>query len=252
MRFVFVTSLAALAAALAAPAGAQTDRPWSTQGSLDDSDAQDSDEHRYDDHRIRLEAGRRYRISAESEDFDTYIRLYRAGESDPVAENDDYEGLNSRIAYTPQQSGDYVLRVLAYSPEGRGAYTAAAEAMPPLPAPVSTPDRTVNSSGSWALWQRDLSATDPDLDGRHYDDYLITMRAGETRWIAVNSTAIDPLVAVLPAATPEGDPIDIDDDAGPGVNSLLGFQAEEAGSYIVRVTSYGGGETGAYTLWISQ
>ena len=70
--------------------------------------------------------------------------------------------------------------------------------------------------------------------------------------IAVDSTMIDPMVVILPASDPEGDPIDFDDDAGPGVNSLLGFRAEEAGSYIVRVTSYSPGESGAYTLWISQ
>lgn len=252
MRHVIAASLAVVAAALAAPSFAQPTEIWSTQGRIEDSDSQDADQFRYDDHLIRLEAGRRYRIHAASEDFDTYLQLYRAGGSDPLAENDDYEGLNSRISFTPEEAGEYRVRVRSYSPEGRGAYTASAEAMPPLPAPVSTPDSTVDSSGSWALWQRDLASTDPDLEGRHFDDYLITMAAGQTRWISVDSTVIDPMVAILPGSDPEADPIDLDDDAGPGVNALLGFQAEEAGSYIVRVTSYGQGETGAYRLWVSR
>jgi hypothetical protein len=225
--------------------------PWSTEGRLDDSDSQDADEHRYDDYSLRLEAGRRYHISAASDEFDTYLRLFRAGDPEPIAENDDFEGLNSRIAYTPEETGDYVLRVSAYAPDGRGAYNARAQAVPPLPPPVTTGTR-VPASGAWTLWQAELTATDPDRDGRHFDDYLVTMRAGETRLILAESDAVDTLIWVLPAADREGDAIDMDDDAGPGVNALLGFRAEEDGDYIVRVTSFSAGETGAYRLWVSE
>jgi hypothetical protein len=43
-----------------------------------------------------------------------------------------------------------------------------------------------------------------------------------------------------------------DDDNGPGLNSLLVFEAGEAGDYIIRVTSFGTNSTGAYRLWVSQ
>ena len=43
-----------------------------------------------------------------------------------------------------------------------------------------------------------------------------------------------------------------DDDNGVGLNSLLVFEAGEAGDYIIRVTSFGQGSTGAYRLWVSQ
>ncbi|MGZ8283067.1 MAG: hypothetical protein ACXWUN_08980, partial [Allosphingosinicella sp.] len=43
-----------------------------------------------------------------------------------------------------------------------------------------------------------------------------------------------------------------DDDAGPGLNALLGFQPDSDGDYIVRVTSYGAGGKGAYRLRISD
>ena len=249
---------AAAAASLAAPAGAQpgTDQPWSADGRLEDSDSQDADQHRYDDHHIRLEAGRRYRISAASDDFDTMIRLYRPGETDAVAENDDSgDSLNSRITYAPQESGDHRLRVTSFSAEGRGAYSARAETVPPLPPPTTGPGTAVSVTGTWSLWQGELGASDPDQDGRHYDDYLIRVEAGQTRYVLLESNDFDPVVQLLDAAGRDSDPpaaMDGDDDTGAGFNALLAFAPEEAGDYVVRVTSYGEGDAGAYRLWISR
>ena len=250
MRLLLTASLTALAGAfLAAPAAAQ--QSWSGEGQLEDSDNQDADQSRYDEHVLQLEAGRRYRISAESEEFDTYIRLYRAGESESVAENDDFEGLNSRITYQPQEAGEYRLRVLSFSPDGRGAYTASAEALPPLPPPVSSrPSAT--SRTRWQIWNGELSEADPDRDGHRFDDYSIRMTAGQTRLISVESESFDAMVWIMRAGEREGEPIDADDDAGPGFNALVGFQAEDDGEYLVRVMSYGPNETGGYRLRISD
>jgi hypothetical protein len=44
----------------------------------------------------------------------------------------------------------------------------------------------------------------------------------------------------------------MDDDAGPATDALLGFQADDEGDYIVRVTAFSSGETGAYRLRISD
>jgi hypothetical protein len=245
-------SLAALAAtpALAQGPGA----PLNITGELQDSDAKGDEDHRYDDHRIRLEAGQRYRITVEAEGFDTVARLMREGQEEPVAENDDYgEGLNSRIAYSPTESGDYVLRVMGFAAEARGPYTARVEQAPPLPAPISTAGTAVSTTGTWSLWEGALADTDPDHDGRHYVDYLVHFDAGQRRFISLEAVGDwDPMIEILTAAEREGDAADQDDDSGVGLNSLLAFQAEEAGDYIVRVTSFGEGSTGRYRLWVSQ
>lgn len=250
-------SVAAIALALlAAPALAQGP-VWTVDGELADSDSQTGDEHhRYDDHAIRLEAGHRYRLSVNSEAFDPVARLYRAGEDEPVAENDDSgESLNSRISYAPEASGDYILRVTGFAADARGAYTAAAAPQPPLPAPISDPGTPTTVTGTWSLWQGELAESDPDLDGKHYRDYLIRVAAGQTRYITLDAQGFDGLIQVLRPADRDSEPlqtIDADDDTGPGTNPLLGFQADEAGDYIVRVTSFGEGATGRYRLWISQ
>lgn len=255
MSIIFRTaSLLALAAASLAPAAAMAQTPWSVSGQLEDGDSR-ADENRYDDHRIRLEAGQRYRISVDSDAFDPIAHLLRAGEDEPVATNDDAEdGLNARIYYTPPASGDFVLRVTGFAADARGPYTAAVAALPPLPAPVSEPGARVTTQGSWAIWQGELSASDPDLNGQRYDDYLIHVAAGQRRYIAVEAAGFDTLVQVLRAAdrgAERVEAVDQDDDTGPGLNSLLGFAPEEAGDYIVRVTSFGEG-MGPYRLAISE
>jgi hypothetical protein len=250
-------SLAAMAAALAGGTAGAQGPEWSAQGRLEAGDPQNADERRYDDHPVRLEAGRRYRLTASSEEFDTILQLLPPGGGDPIAENDDSgANLNSRITLTPEQSGEYTLRVLAFSGEGGGAYQLTAGPVPPLPPPNSAPGTPVAASGTWSLWQGDVAPTDPDIDGRHYDDYLVRFEAGQRRLIMVDADAFDPVLEIIPVAGREADPpevVDVDDDAGVGFNSLLGFSAESSGDYIVRVSALGGEEDGgAYRLWISQ
>lgn len=230
--------------------------PWSTSGVLEDRDGTEGDEGaRHDDHVLRLEAGRRYRLTAESEAFDPVATLHAPGRGEEVARNDDSGGtLNSRIAYSPPETGDYVLTVSSFAADGRGAYRATAELAPPLPPPVSAPGERVSASGSWSLWQGALDASDPDHDGRRFDDYLIRVEAGRRRYVSLEGNGFDALVQVLRPATRESDSpeiLDQDDDAGAGLNAFLVFAPEEAGDYIVRVTSVGEGG-GAYRLWISD
>ncbi len=258
MRNMLGLSGAAFAALLAAPAYGQPEPAplWSADGRLEDGDRQDAEGNRYDDHNIRLEPGRRYRITAASDDFDTLIRLYRTGEAEPVAENDDSGAdLNSRIVYAPADGADFTLRILSFSADGRGAYAARVEAMPPLPPPVSEPGTPVEVTGTWSLWQGELTAADPDQEGRHYDDYLIRIEAGQTRYISLEAQGFDAYVQVLRAAGRDSDPpdaVDGDDDAGAGLNALLGFAPDEPGDYVVRVTSYEEGALGPYRLWVSR
>src|SRR5436853_4096421 len=148
-------SLAALAAAFAAaPAMAQPAQsvPMHVTGALTDSDAQGDEHHRYDDIRVHLEAGQRYRLSVDSEAFDPVAHLYRPGnvftDETQVAMNDDGDGLNSRISYTPSESGDYTLRVIGFAADARGAYTAGATILPPLAPPITTPGTPTATSGT--------------------------------------------------------------------------------------------------------
>lgn len=255
MRIGLMSAVAVAAlTAFASPALAQP-APWSADGSLDNADRALPDGNRYDDLPLRLEGGQRYRISVNSEAFDPVAQLRRAGSDDVLAQNDDSVGLNPRINFTPTASGDYVLRVYGYSPDGRGAYTAGAEPVAPPPPPNATPGTPVPVTGTWLRWDGELSESDPTREERHYDDYVVHFEAGQSRYILVNSAAFDTMVQVMDAEGRESEPpqaLAEDDDSGTELNSLVVFTAGAAGDYIVRVTSFGGGSTGAYRLWVSQ
>src|SRR5688500_2053174 len=119
MRNYLGPSIMAAATFIAAPAVAQPaeGRPFTASGELENCEG------RYGDHNVRLEAGRRYRIAASSEAFDSMLRLQRAGSSDVLAQDDDSGGeRNPLIHYTPTESGGYLVRVVSFTPDGAGAY----------------------------------------------------------------------------------------------------------------------------------
>lgn len=248
MRFnkLIAASLLSAAALVATPAMAQN---WSATGELTDSDAvSTTSSPRHDDYRIQLSAGKRYAITAQSDAFDTVISLYRSTSAEPLATNDDSgDTLNSRIVFSPTQSGTYTLRVTSYSDDGRGAYTAAVEELPPLPAPITTPTGTETTE--WSVFAGELTDSDP-TDGGHYKDYAVTLTAGQPAIISLSSDAFDALVKVY--SERDADPVASDDDTGGNLNSLLVFTPETDGTYYIRVTSFDAGSTGAYTLRITK
>ncbi len=229
--------------------------PWSTRGRIETSDSSaGADSAHYDEFSLRLEGGRRYVLKVESSDFDPIARLYRAGEDDVVAENDDGgDGLNSRISFVPEATGDFVLRVAPLANDGHGAYRASAELAPPLPAPLTMFRRM--SATIWRVYEGALTNADGEgPSGARVDDYLVHFDANQERLIALDSPegGFDTVVQVLRADQREGEPLASNDDSGGTLNSLLQFKAEEAGDYIVRVTSFAANGRGRYRLRVSE
>jgi hypothetical protein len=224
MRKFWTASVAAMAFTLmAAPASAQP-QPWSVSGEITDSDAGRDAQH-YDTYTIRLEAGTRYRISVDSTALDTVARLFRAGSDQPVAENDDGDGLNPRLNYTPTESGDYTLRVLGFSAEGRGAYTASLAILPPLPPGVPVP---------WSTRGRiDNDDASAGAEGPHYDEYTLHLEAGHRYILRVNASDFDPKAELRRAG--EDEVLAENDDGDDGLNSRISFAPRETGDYVLRV-----------------
>jgi tetratricopeptide (TPR) repeat protein len=76
-------------------------------------------------HEVQLRAGKTYAFDLESTAFDPFLRL-EDNQGKKLAENDDIEPgviLNSRIDFTPPQTGTYRLIATAFGQRGTGAYT---------------------------------------------------------------------------------------------------------------------------------
>lgn len=243
--------LLAGAAALAQPA-VPLNEPWSTDGALAADDAVDEAEQRYDDHVVRLPDSGRFRVSVDAADFDPMVQVIGPDGGDPVAEDDDGgEGLNARLSFAPAEAGAYTIRVLGYSEEAAGPYRLEVAALPPLPPPaIVQPSTTQNMV--WRGWMGALEPTDFEIDGAHADDFAVTLRAGEEALIRLDSDAFDPVLKLYEEGAREGEPLAEDDDSGGDLDSLLVFTPERTGRYVVRVTSFEGGEGGPYRLRIGQ
>jgi hypothetical protein len=204
------------------------------------------------EHRVQLEGGRRYSITATSEGFDPFLRLLRPGSEEPIAEDDDSGGGTvPRIVYSPAQSGEYVVRVSSFAPGGAGNYSLSVTPQAPLPALVSRPTRT--ERGQWQVFQGDLSDRDPVEEGRRFDDYDLRLAAGETAMLHVQAAeGVDTVLQVFTADGRGVTPVATDDDGGGGTNPFLFFAPEEAGNYVVRVIGFAEDTRGAYRLRVGR
>ena len=201
-------------------------------------------------HNVRLEAGQRYVITAESEDFDPYMRLIRGGSGEVIAEDDDSGGgLTPRIVFTPSQTGDYVVQVSSYAPGGHGNVALNVAVQPPLPALITRPART--ERGQWQIFEGRLNESTPTDLGRPFHDYELRLAAGETAMIhVVGDEDLDAMLQVFSLADRGNQPLAEDDDSGGGLNPFIMFAPEEPGTYVVRVIGFDPENRGAYRLRI--
>lgn len=201
----------------------------------------------------------RYDIAVSSDQFDTMLQVFRAGEDRALLTVDDSAtDTNARTVFVPDRSGDYVVRALAFSPESLGTYHLLINAVPPLPAPLPTAAPAGTSAGrmSWRAYRGALAETDANSDGIPFDDYLVTLAAGEEIIVRLDSTQIDPLLRIYRADRRDSGTLTSDDDGGIGRNSMLAFAAPRAGNYVIRATAFWPTQTrarfGSYLLRIGR
>lgn len=99
-----------------------------------------------------------------------------------------------------------------------------------------------------------LEASDSTLsDSSHYHHFTYHARAGERVRITLRSTGFTPYVAVGRFSGGECTYIcRFALDHGDGDGARLAVPMNRAGDYVIRVNSYHGGETGAYTLRVDS
>jgi hypothetical protein len=203
------------------------------------------------EHRVRLQAGRRYAIGATSESFDPLIRLVRAGTETVIAEDDDSGGgVNARVTFTPPASGDYLVRVSSAVPGGVGDYALSVQPTAPMPALLRRPARV--EQRQWQVFEGNLAAGTIE-DGRRYQDFELRLAPGQSALIHVQGQQeLDTLLQVFTAADRGNKPLLENDDGGGGNDPFLFFAPTTPGDYVVRVIGFDAESTGTYRLRISR
>ena len=128
-RQTILAAVSLLALSIAAPAMAQQAdviAPGQTiQGEIAEGDATAaSDAYRYDDYLVRARAGQRFEAIMRAGEFDAFLEVFRQGEADALVADDDGlgEGTDSRLRFTADRDGTYVLRARNLSGLQGGAY----------------------------------------------------------------------------------------------------------------------------------
>jgi hypothetical protein len=244
MRFAISLIATTAALALASPALAQDARPVTYHGSLQGCGNGQLMP-------LRLQAGRRYTISANSTAFDPVLKITRRGNAAALASDDDSgEGNNARLSFSPTEPGDYLACVTAFSGDGGGAFDLIVEPAAPLP-PMTEARPTGTENQVWQIYEGALTQGDGEDGGKRYDDVLINIPAGHRAFISAESSAFDPMVKVYRADQRGGEPVASDDDSGGSLSAFLMYAPDEGGSFVVRVTSFAADGQGAYRLRVS-
>lgn len=227
VRALVIGAVAALA--MAGAAAAQTINVGGTvNGRLESTDTRASGGQYQDAYTLRGRAGQTLRITLDSSEMDTLLRM--SGPGGFSAEDDDSgEGLNAQLDVTLPANGEYRIIATTYAAGGTGAYTLRV-AEGPRTAAVRV-GQTVNDT------LRNGEAV-----------YSIAGRAGQLLRINLDSSAFDPLVRLT---GPSSFSVQ-DDDSGEGLNAQLDIALPADGQYRIIVTSYGGSGSGAYTLRVSE
>ena len=222
------------------------------EGDIGEGDARHPEGfYRYDAYAFEARAGQRLEAVMRSSAFDAALALHDPDGDEELAFDDDGlgEGTDSRLRFTAERTGTYVLRARTLAEEGAGAYTLTLVERPPArPAPRPSGIRLGRTV------EGELTARDPEADdGLPYDAWSFRAGEGERFAIALDSEAFDPVVRVGRMDRGVFDELAMNDDGlDAGLNSRLVFVAPEGGAYVIRVTPLGAGAEGAYSLTLSE
>lgn len=216
------------------------------RGELTEGDGSDDDGFIVDVY--RFEARRRDRVSLRltSPDFDTYLTVRTP--SGDILENDDFGGsdaslgpLDSGLDFQTTAAGEHFVYVRSYWGDAAGRYSVSFDGPGDL-----TPVFEAATGGSDTVTAR-LSSRDQQLSlGEYYHVYSFNGRRGDRIRIRMESPDVD---SYLVLEGPEGDWGNQNDDADDtSLDSELALTLSQTGTYLIYATTYGGEETGSYTL----
>ncbi len=213
-----------------------------------------------DRYRFEGHPGQRFSIDLSSRAFDSYVQLISP--TGRQEENDDAGAGTSdaRLETILNEAGTYTVLATSLSRGMAGAYRLAlttlgtgtrtvAASTPAAPSAAATPVGA-NAIAMGAAQQGRLQQGDQRLSsGEFVDRYSFAGRQGQVVTVEMTSTDIDPYLLLQ---APGGAQQENDDASTTDRNARITWALPADGNYVVMATTYRPGESGTYTLRLSQ
>lgn len=190
----------------------------------------------YDTYEIEAQRGERYRVSVQSDDFDTYLIVN--GPDDNLENDDGGNGTNSELTFAADRRDTWEVVVTSYAEGETGEYTLVVERL-------DGGGDVDHGSGRLRQEYGRLERSDAMLDsGEYFDEYRFEGRRGQRVILELESDDFDAYLILL---SPDEEQTE-DDDGGNGLNSRIDTVLSENGEYRVMVTTFAEDEDGDYLL----
>ena len=218
------------------------------QGELKEGGATDDEGRLFDGYAFTGSEGQRVQAILRSGDFDALLQVGKAGEEfEELAADDDglRQGTDARLTFTLPEDGDYIVRALPYSGDGKGLYSLEFSDRGPEPGPGSL---LVGATARGSLSEADAM----NDEGVSFDAYTFKAKADEKLRFTLISPAFDAFVEVGEDKDGDFNSLAEDDDSLSDTHARLDWTAPRDGTYVVRARSFSPASTGDYVLTVER
>lgn len=242
-----------LSALDSAPSGRMLTLDEHVSGTLTSNSLTASDESYYDAYLIRGVPNTTVTITLESFDFDAYLVIGLAGDDfESLGSDDDGAGgTNSRLVFTFNDSAIYEIRANAYSTGEAGSYS------------LTISSETTSAANSDYLRSMKIGsslagtlngASQRLNDDSYYEDILLTGETNATVKITQISNDFDSFLNLGEIVNNEFIRIASNNDcpSESTTTSCITYTFDDNGTYVIRANTMNEGETGDFTINISQ
>jgi hypothetical protein len=209
--------------------------------------------------KVKLERGKRYVVQNKSRDFDAFlVILDDAG--GPLAHNDDFQGLDSRIDFIPPKTGPYTIVARALDHRSGGRFTLLVdedrafapqakveeEKLPPPP-----PPRPIELSQGLFRIDGELTENDPlqGRGGRRFRAFLIRLKEANPYRFDLRSKSFNPSLELFDS---DGRLIASDVNGGGGGNAMMDVRPPRTGEYKLVIGPRTGKWLGDFILEVAD
>ncbi|MEX2527147.1 MAG: PPC domain-containing protein [Gemmatimonadota bacterium] len=200
-------------------------------------------------------AGIRYQVDLRSSDFDTHLTLARpvGGITETVREDDDGgEGTDSRMAFTVDAPGEYVLIVQSWSATGGGgSFSLELQERELPPARLAQEIARGELVSDYLSEESGVYLTEQDQE-LPFHLWTLDARGGEQLRISMDSDEFDAYLEFGPLSGGEIQVTDSDDDGGDERDALLVVTVSHDGRFGIRARGLSGDAAGNYTLRVDE